>query len=150
MTIAPARTATRVRSRSNTSIGVGRDPADAAVTPIVRRDTGFTLLIEQIDTTTSVGKLIFHDFGALAEFERTLIRERTRAGLAAARIRGRQGGRPRVLSEDKRRMAQALRDDPNQSVATICKALGITRTTFYRYTTGKDEDYPSYPGAQSE
>ena len=96
--------------------------------------SGFRSVTEAIDTTTSGGKLVFHIFAALAEFERTLIRERTRAGLKAARARGRQGGRPKTLSEDKRRMAQALRDDPGQSVASICKALGITRTTFYRYT----------------
>ena len=100
---------------------------------------GFQSVTEAIDTTTSGGKLVFHIFAALAEFERTLIRERTRAGLKAARARGRQGGRPMTLSEDKRRMAQALRDDPKQSVASICKALGITRTTFYRYTQGKNE-----------
>jgi len=99
----------------------------------------FQSVTEAIDTTTSGGKLVFHIFAALAEFERTLIRERTRAGLKAARARGRQGGRPMTLSEDKRRMAQALRDDPKQSVASICKALGITRTTFYRYTQGKNE-----------
>lgn len=99
---------------------------------------GFQSVTEAINTTTSGGKLVFHIFAALAEFERTLIQERTRAGLKAARARGRQGGRPRTLNEDKRRMAQALRDDPGQSVASICKALGITRTTFYRYTTGKD------------
>jgi DNA invertase Pin-like site-specific DNA recombinase len=98
---------------------------------------GFRSVTEAIDTTTSGGKLVFHIFAALAEFERTLIRERTRAGLKAARARGRQGGRPKTLNEDKRRMAQALRDDPGQSVASICKALGITRTTFYRYTQGK-------------
>ena len=69
---------------------------------------GFQSTTEAIDTTTSGGKLVFHIFAALAEFERTLIRERTRAGLTAARARGRQGGRPKVLSEDKRRMAQAL------------------------------------------
>lgn len=98
---------------------------------------GFRSVTEAIDTTTSGGKLVFHIFAALAGFERTLIRERTRAGLKAARARGRQGGRPKTLNEDRRRMAQALRDDPGQSVASICKALGITRTTFYRYTTGK-------------
>lgn len=98
---------------------------------------GFRSVSEAIDTTTSGGKLVFHIFAALAEFERTLIRKRTRAGLKAARARGRQGGRPKTLNEDKRCMAQALRDDPGQSVASICKALGITRTTFYRYTTGK-------------
>ena len=96
------------------------------------------VLTEAIDTTTSGGKLVFHLFAALAEFERTLIRERTRAGLKAARARGRQGGRPMSLSADKRRMAQALRDDPKQSVSSTCKALGITRTTFYRYTTASN------------
>ena len=99
-----------------------------------REGVGFQSVTEAIDTTTSGGKLVFHIFAALAEFERTLIRERTRAGLAAARSRGRQGGRPKVLSEDKRRLAQALRDDPTQSITTICKTLGISRTTFYRYT----------------
>lgn len=98
---------------------------------------GFQSVTEAIDTTTSGNKLVFHIFAALAEFERTLIRERTRAGLKAARARGRQGGRPVLLGEDKRRMAQALRDDPNQNVETICKTLGIARTTFYRYTEGK-------------
>jgi DNA invertase Pin-like site-specific DNA recombinase len=95
---------------------------------------GFQSVTESIDTTTSGGKLVFHIFAALAEFERTLIRERTRAGLSAARARGRQGGRPKVLSEDKRKMAQALRDDPSHSIQSICKTLGISRTTFYRYT----------------
>lgn len=101
---------------------------------------GFQSVTEAINTTTSGGKLVFHIFAALAEFERTLIRERTRAGLPAARDRGRQGGRPIVLGAEKRRMAQALRDDPGQSVAAICKTLGITRTTFYWYTTGKQAE----------
>lgn len=95
---------------------------------------GFQSVTEAIDTTTSGGKLVFHIFAALAEFERTLIRERTRAGLKAARARGRQGGRPKVLSDEQRKMAQALRDDPKQDVAAICKTLGISRTTFYRET----------------
>ena len=95
---------------------------------------GFQSVTESIDTTTSGGKLVFHIFAALAEFERTLIRERTRAGLKAARARGRQGGRPKIMSDDKYKMAQALRDDPTQSIQTICKTLGISRTTFYRYT----------------
>ncbi|HEY3265585.1 MAG TPA: recombinase family protein [Armatimonadota bacterium] len=98
---------------------------------------GFQSVTEAIDTTTSGGKLVFHIFAALAEFERTLIRERTRAGPKAARARGRQGGRPTVLSPDKRRMAQALRDDHGQNVTAICKTLGIARTTFYRHTEGK-------------
>lgn len=101
---------------------------------------GFQSVTEAIDTTTSGGKLVFHIFAALAEFERTLIRERTRAGLKAARARGRLGGRPISISADKQRMAQSLRDDPSQSVVDICKALGITRTTFYRYTSAKSSN----------
>lgn len=109
----------------------------ATVEQLEEMGVGFRSVTEAIDTTTSGGKLVFHIFAALAEFERALIRERTRAGLKAARARGRQGGRPRVLSEEKRRMAQALRDDTSQSVSAICKTLGITRTTFYRYTVAK-------------
>ncbi len=101
------------------------------------RGVGFQSVTESIGTTTSGGKMIFHIFAALAEFERALIRERTKAGLTAARARGRQGGRPKVLSVDKRKMVQALRDDPTQNVQSICKMLGISRTTFYRYTEDK-------------
>ena len=99
---------------------------------------GFQSVTEAIDTTISSGKLVFHIFAALAEFARTLVRERTKAGLTAARARGRQGGRPKVLSDDKRKMAQALRDDPSHSIQSICKTLGISRTTFYRYTQTAD------------
>ena len=95
---------------------------------------GFQSVTEAINTTTSGGKLFFHIFASLAEFERTLIRERTQAGLKAARSRGRQGGRPKVLDAEKQRMAQLLRDDPDQSVEDICKALGLSCSTFYRYT----------------
>src|SRR5579872_5482978 len=97
------------------------------------RGVGFRSLTEQIDTTTSGGKLIFHIFGALAEFERNLIRERTLAGLAAARARGRQGGRPRLLESKKVAMAQTLYDDRNNSIREICTTLGISRATLYRY-----------------
>jgi len=97
----------------------------------------FQSVTEAIDTGTSRGKLVFHIFAALAEFERALIRERTQADPKAARARGRQGGRPMTLSEEKRRMAQALRDDPRQSVSAICKTLGVARTILYRYTEGK-------------
>jgi DNA invertase Pin-like site-specific DNA recombinase len=100
----------------------------------------FQSVTEAIDTSTSGGKLVFHIFAALAEFERALIRERTQAGLKAARARGRQGGRPMTLSKEKLRMAQSLRDDPRQSVSAICKTLGIARTTLYRYTHGKKFD----------
>jgi DNA invertase Pin-like site-specific DNA recombinase len=94
---------------------------------------GFKSLTEQIDTTTSGGKLVFHVFGALAEFERDLIRERTHAGLAAARARGRTGGRPKALADPKQAaMAQALYDGKQADVATICRTLGVSRATFYR------------------
>ena len=96
-------------------------------------EIAFRSLTEQIDTTTSGGKLIFHIFGALAEFERELIRERTQAGLAAARARGRKGGRPKLLDECKVAMAQALYDSGEHSVRDICQTLGISRATLYRH-----------------
>jgi DNA invertase Pin-like site-specific DNA recombinase len=104
------------------------------VTKLEKRGIGFMSLTEQIDTTTSSGKLIFHLFGALAEFERNLIRERTQAGLAAARARGRRGGRPSVLGTlDHKKVQQALQwyEEQERSVAEICKLLGIARSTFY-------------------
>ena len=98
------------------------------------RAVGFRSVTEQIDTTTSGGKLIFHVFGALAEFEREIIRERTRAGLAAARARGRRGGRPRAFgTPQKVAMAQDLYDDQRHSIAEICQTLRISRATLYRY-----------------
>ncbi len=105
------------------------------------RGIGFKSLTEQIDTTTSGGKLIFHVFGALAEFERDLIRERTQAGLAAARARGKQGGRPKKLeSATKVAMAMALYADKGNSIADICKTLGISRATLYRYINASEAD----------
>jgi len=98
------------------------------------RGIGFRSLRENIDTNTSGGKLVFHIFAALAEFERNIIRERTAAGLVAARARGRKGGRPTVMDSKKVAMAQALRADVNLSVAEICQQLGVSETTFYRYT----------------
>ena len=88
---------------------------------------------EAIDTTASGGKLIFHVFGALAEFERDIIRERTLAGLAAARARGRKGGRPRQLDNKKKRHAALLHGDPTNSIKDICRTLGISKATLYRY-----------------
>ena len=90
-------------------------------------------LHESIDTSTSSGKLIFHIFGALAEFERNLIRERTNAGLSAARARGRKGGRPKTLDEDQRALAVKLYNEKQHSVVQICKMLGISKPTFYKY-----------------
>src|SRR3954447_11734772 len=97
------------------------------------RGVGFQSVQEAIDTTTSGGKLIFHVFGALAEFERDLIRERTLAGLAAARARGRMGGRPRHLDDKKKRHAALLRSDSTNSVKDVCRTLGISKATLYRY-----------------
>ncbi|MDA3813754.1 MAG: recombinase family protein [Candidatus Cloacimonetes bacterium] len=94
---------------------------------------GFKSLQENIDTTTNGGKLIFHIFGALAEFEREIIRERTKAGLAAARSRGKLGGRPRKMDESKIEMAQALYDKKSIPIKEICERLGISKGTFYRY-----------------
>jgi DNA invertase Pin-like site-specific DNA recombinase len=104
------------------------------MTHLDSRGIGFKSLTEQIDTTTSGGKLIFHIFGALAEFERNLIRERTTAGLAAARARGRKGGRPKRLNTDRKvEMARQLHADPTNSIGDICKTLGVSRATLYRY-----------------
>src|SRR5512143_1453450 len=109
------------------------------VTALQARKVGFRSLQESIDTTTSGGKLIFHVFGALAEFERDLIRERTQAGLLAARARGRQGGRPRSLDATKLSQARSLHQDPAHTIADICATLGISRATFYWHLASPDE-----------
>lgn len=87
-----------------------------------------------IDTTTASGELIFHIFAALSQFERALIRERTRAGLEAARARGRQGGRkPISPHHPKVRMAKTMHQNKSMSISEICSSLGISTATFYRY-----------------
>lgn len=93
----------------------------------------FRSLQENMDTSTSGGKLIFHVFGALAEFEREMIQERTQAGLSAARARGRLGGRPKVMDTTQVSMAKSLMKDPNYSTKDICNTLGVSRATLYRY-----------------
>jgi DNA invertase Pin-like site-specific DNA recombinase len=110
----------------------------ATMTALEERGIGFKSLTENIDTTTSGGKLIFHIFGALAEFERNLIRERTQAGLVAARARGRIGGRPRALTPQHIRIAQSLYDDPNNSIQDICRTLKISKFTLYRYINTRE------------
>ncbi len=104
------------------------------VTALEQRKIGFKSLTENIDTTTSGGKLVFHLFGALAEFERDLIRERTQAGLLAARARGRRGGRPMALDTDQKvAMAQTLYADRHNTINDICKTLRVSRATLYRH-----------------
>src|SRR5437763_1940108 len=99
------------------------------ITKLNNRKIGFQSITEHIDTTTSGGKLIFHIFGALAEFERDIIRERTKAGLQAARARGKVGGRRKSLDAKKASIAQALYNDKTNAIADICKTLNISRTT---------------------
>ncbi len=93
---------------------------------------GFKSINESIDTTTPGGRLVFHIFGALAEFERELIRERTNAGLAAARARGRKGGRPRKLAPRQVATARTLLGDGKHSVTEVAEMLGVSRNTLYR------------------
>jgi DNA invertase Pin-like site-specific DNA recombinase len=93
------------------------------------RGVGFRSLTEMIDTTSAGGRLIFHIFGALAEFERSLIRERTLAGLAAARARGRRGGRRAAMSKADIRKAAAMLSDPAITKAEVAKHFGVSRVT---------------------
>ncbi|PTB92887.1 recombinase, partial [Marinobacter sp. Z-F4-2] len=93
----------------------------------------FESLTEQIETGSAAGKLQFHVFAALAEFERSLIRERTQAGLAAARARGRLGGRKPKLDDRQVREIKALLRDPDIQVAEVARRYGISRTTLYKY-----------------
>ena len=109
------------------------------VTDLERRGVGFKSLTESIDTTSPGGKLIFHIFGALAEFERDLIRERTNAGLTAARARGRKGGRPKVKAftdPKKLALARQLYAAGQTPVDALCGMFKISRATFYRYVAG--------------
>jgi len=97
------------------------------------QQVGLWSLHESIDTSTPTGKLTFHLFGALAEFERNLVQERTQAGLAAARARGRQGGRPPALDQDKRALAVKLYHEGQLPIARICSMMGISKPTLYSY-----------------
>src|SRR3989454_9914203 len=111
-----------------------------AITKLKNRKIGFKSIQENIDTTTSGGKLIFHIFGALAEFERDIIKERTKAGLQAARTRGRLGGRPKAKTLDtpkKVALAQSLYDNRDNTIEEICKTLNVSRATLYRYLKTK-------------
>jgi DNA invertase Pin-like site-specific DNA recombinase len=107
------------------------------ITGLANREIGFKSITESIDTTTSGGKLVFHIFGALAEFERDIIRERTQAGLRAARARGRKGGRPKALTPKKAQQASTLYNDKTNTIDEICRTLNISRATLYRYINVK-------------
>ena len=109
------------------------------VAGLEKRGVGFRSLQESMDTTTSGGRLIFHVFGALAEFERSLIRERTRAGLAAARARGRKGGRPKALNRQKRELLYRLYGEKQHTIKQICQLVGVSKPTLYAYLQRKDE-----------
>lgn len=105
---------------------------------LTERGVGLIILAGQgaaLDTTSPSGKLVFGIFAALAEFERELIRERTMAGLASARARGHKGGAPVKMTAAKLRLAQAAMGNPETSVATLCKELGVSRQTLYRHMT---------------
>jgi DNA invertase Pin-like site-specific DNA recombinase len=100
---------------------------------LARRGIGLKALTQDIDTTTAGGRLIFTVFSAIAEFEREIIRERTRAGLDAAHSRGRKGGRPRALVEKDLKQARALLTDPEITVEDVARRLGVGVSTLYRY-----------------
>ena len=107
----------------------------SVITDLKEKEIGFKSLRDgAIDTTTASGELVFNIFAALAQFERELIRERTRAGLKAARTRGRKGGRKTILaSNPKVLMAKKMHEDKSLSIDEICSTLNISRATFYRY-----------------
>lgn len=116
----------------------------ATIENLSERGIGFKVLNGvNIDTTNPAGKMIFSIFGALAEFERELIRERTLSGIKSARARGRVGGRKFQLTKAQVRLAQVAMQNRDTSVAELCSELGVTRPTLYRYVspTGELRDY---------
>ena len=113
------------------------------VTALHARGVGFRSLTEGIETETSGGRLVFHLFACLAEFEREVIRERTQAGLAAARARGRRGGRPALMDQKKAALARRMHADPANSAADIARALGVSRATLYRALKSQGTPHPA-------
>ena len=127
---------------------IGRDLRHLVNTvhDLTKRGVGLKVLTGQganIDTTTANGRLVFGIFAALAEFERELIIERTKAGLASARARGRSGGRKPKMTAAKLRLAQAAMGKPETKVAELCAELGITRQTLYRHVDPKGAFRPN-------
>lgn len=113
---------------------LGRSLPDliATINKLAQRAIAFESVTEAIDTTTAAGKLVFNIFASLAEFERHLISERTRAGLAAGRARGRMGGRPPALNSRQLREARLLLTDPNATVTEVAERYEVSRTTLYK------------------
>jgi DNA invertase Pin-like site-specific DNA recombinase len=107
------------------------------INTLKERGIGFMSITEAIDTTTPTGQFFFHITAAFAELERDLIRERTKAGLASARARGRKGGRPKAIDSEAFQMALILYNEKKTTVANISKQFNISKRTFYRYL----EDY---------
>ena len=126
-------TATWLSCGGSTGLGRSLKNLIVLVEDLAGRGVGFRSLSESIDTTTANGKLFFAIMGALAEFERDLIRERTMAGLAAARARGRVGGRPPTMTPEKIKVARQLYDSKEHTVEAIAKMLGVSRKTIYRH-----------------
>ena len=104
-----------------------------------KRGVGLKVLTGDVDTTTATGRLVFGIFATLAEFERDLIQERTMAGLAAARARGRAGGRPRVMTKQKLKAAMALMADRDNAARDVAKQLGVSVSTLYAYVDAKGQ-----------
>lgn len=127
---------------------LGRNLSDLVqiVADLERSGISFESIAERIETGSAAGKLVFHVFAALAEFERSLIRERTRAGLDAARARGRSGGRKPKLGERQIREIRALLRDPDILVADVARRYGVSRTTLYKHVgVIKPKDKPLTP-----
>lgn len=127
---------------------LGRNLSDLVqiVADLERSGISFESIAEKIETGSAAGKLVFHVFAALAEFERSLIRERTRAGLEAARARGRSGGRKPKLGERQIREIRALLRDPDILVADVARRYGVSRTTLYKHVgVIKPKDKPLTP-----
>lgn len=129
---------------------LGRSLADLMVTvkEFQKAEVGFRSLKEDINTTTATGKLVFHIFGALAEFERDLIRDRVQAGLTAARARGKHGGRPPKDQTPREQLAASMLADPKNTVADVCQALRVSRAHAYRLAArgrAKQQQPPPVP-----
>ncbi|MGZ4865098.1 MAG: recombinase family protein [Halobacteriota archaeon] len=114
---------------------LGRSLSDLVriVAELEHNGVGFESLTEKIETGSAAGKLVFHVFAALSEFERSLIKERTQAGLAAARARGRKGGRKPKLDGNQIKEIKAILSDPSIPVTSVAKRYGVSRTTLYKY-----------------